>query len=206
MDGVIRIRPLLLASMLGLAALPAAAEGGGVFTERDEISDMIENCRTSRPRDAVRTDSDAPLTVTCRNKCMEARLNAWLAQDPENEQRYFGARDIYDIERAAGLSTCREGFAMVEQSKCLGQNAPDILAKVGPIQCGETVLCEVRFNIDERGSPTAMKATCQPGPAKAEYEREALCLTGSMSYPSHRGRKNVVQPFEMKSDQRCPIS
>jgi hypothetical protein len=200
----------ILAAMglsLLLQGLPAQAQDGPrVFTEKDEIYDLIENCTPSRSRESVLSDPDSPLTVSCRNTCFEARLNSWLAESPDNRQRYFATKDIYDIERSARLFTCREGSAMVEKSSCVGQFAPDILAKVGPIPCGESVNCEVRFDIDDAGRPTQLSATCQPGPAKAEYEREAMCLTQSMSFPSHRGRRNVVQPFEMKSDQSCPIS
>ena len=202
-------RPLLAAMGLGLLlqGLPAQAQGGpGVFTEKDEIYDLIENCTPSRSRESVLSDPDSPLTVSCRNACYETRLNSWLAESPDNRQHYFATRSLYDIERSARLFTCREGSSMVEQSSCLGQFAPDILAKAGPIPCGESVNCEVRFDIDDTGRPTQLSAICQPGPAKAEYEREAMCLTQSMSFPSHRGRRNVVQPFEMKSDLRCPIA
>jgi hypothetical protein len=205
-----RVPRHILAAMgqsLLLQGLPAQAQDGPrVFTEKDEIYDLIENCTPSRSRESVLSDPDSPLTVSCRNTCFEARLNSWLAESPNNRQRYFATKDIYDIERSARLFTCREGSAMVEKSSCVGQFAPDILAKVGPIPCGESVNCEVRFDIDDAGRPTQLSATCQPGPAKAEYEREAMCLTQSMSFPSHRGRRNVVQPFEMKSDQSCPIS
>lgn len=202
-------RHFLAAIGLGLLlhGLPALAQGEpGVFTEKDEIYDLIENCTPSRSRESVQSDPDSPLSVSCRNACFEARLNSWLAESPENRQRYFATRNLYEIERSARLFTCREGAPMVEKSSCLGQFAPDILAKAGPIPCGESVHCDVRFDIDETGRPARLSATCQPGPAKAEYEREAVCLTQSMSFPSHRGRRNVVQPFEMKSDQRCPIS
>jgi hypothetical protein len=205
-----RVPRHILAAMglsLLLQGLPAQAQDGPrVFTEKDKIYDLIENCTPSRSRESVLSDPDSPLTVSCRNTCFEARLNSWLAESPDNRQRYFATKDIYDIERSARLFTCREGSAMVEKSSCVGQFAPDILAKVGPIPCGESVNCEVRFDIDDAGRPTQLSATCQPGPAKAEYEREAMCLTQSMSFPSHRGRRNVVQPFEMKSDQSCPIS
>ena len=204
------MRPALAgtaALLLGALASPLAALAqGGVFTEKDEIYDFIENCSPSRSRESVGTDPDSPLTVTCRNKCYETKLNAWLAESADNRQLYFRSGNIYEIERAARLFSCRQGASMVEQSTCPGQYAPDILAKVGPIRCGETVRCEVRFDIDDEGLPTAMRATCQPGAAKAEYEREAICLMKSMSFPSHRGRRNVIQPFEMKSDERCPIS
>jgi hypothetical protein len=203
------LRRLLAAMGLGLLlqGLPGLAQGDPlVFTEKDEIYDLIENCSPSRSREAVLSDPDSPLTVSCRNACFEARLNSWLAESPENRQRYFATTDIYEIERSARLFTCREGAPMVEKSACLGQFAPDILAKAGPIPCGDSVSCEVRFDIDDTGRPTQLSAICQPGPAKVEYEREAICLTQSMSFPSHRGRRNVVQPFEMQSDLTCPIS
>lgn len=200
------VRCGILLLLIGTFAISLEATAQGVLTQKDEIYEFIENCEPSRSREAVAADPHEPLTVTCRNKCMESKLNDWLSQSPENRERYFASGDVYEIERAAWLASCREGGAIVEQTRCMGQYAPDILRKAGPIPCGEAVMCDVRFDIDDNGRPEGLSAACQPGPAQAEYEREAICLIGTMSYPSHRGRKNVVQPFEMKSDLSCPIS
>jgi hypothetical protein len=145
----------------------AAQDGPRVFTEKDKIYDLIENCTPSRSRESVLSDPDSPLTVSCRNTCFEARLNSWLAESPDNRQRYFATKDIYDIERSARLFTCREGSAMVEKSSCVGQFAPDILAKVGPIPCGESVNCEVRFDIDDAGRPTQLSANLPARPGES---------------------------------------
>lgn len=68
--------------------------------------------------------------------------------------------------------------------------------------------CEARFSIDDAGRAIDAVATCPNGPARAELERETPCFLRAMSFVSHRGRTNVVQPFELRLEEAktCPIS
>ena len=108
------VRCGILLLLIGTFAISLEATAQGVLTQKDEIYEFIENCEPSRSREAVAADPHEPLTVTCRNKCMESKLNDWLSQSPENRERYFASGDVYEIERAARLASCREGGA------CLG--------------------------------------------------------------------------------------
>ena len=191
----------LLAAILLVAparAQPLADEHAGIMMNKPDIFRIIEQCRPSRTREEVALRPDLPLTVECADICIQERLNAWLAISAENREEYFRGPSVYKLEHAAGLQVCRSKDAFFESpAPCLGPTAPDILAKRGDMTCTEVIPCEARFDIDANGRPVNIVPTCPVGPAKAELERETVCMARSMSYLAFRGRKNVVQPFQM---------
>lgn len=176
---------------------------------KPDIFRSIEQCRPSRTREEVALRPDLPLTVECADICTQERLNAWLAISAENREEYFRGSSVYKLERAAELQACRSKDAFFESpAPCLGPTAPDILAKLGNMTCTEVIDCEARFDIDDYGRPINIVPMCPAGPAKAELERETVCMALSMSFLAFRGRKNVVQPFQMHVDPdiSCRIS
>ena len=176
---------------------------GGAVTEKDEIFHMIEGCRPNAARDEP---GKAAFAVSCLNKCIERKLNFWFSRDPANREVFYSTQDVYEIERLARLQSCRSGKPIYEQTSCLGQFAPDIVEKLGTAGCLQTMPCDVKFDIDDDGRPINSVASCAPSAAKAEFEREAICLVKTMNFRAYRGRKNVVQPFEMALGGVCPIS
>lgn len=202
---------LLAATLLATPAhtQQLAEERAGIMLSKPDIFRSIEQCRPSRTREEVGLRPDLPLTVECADICIQERLNTWLAISAENREEYFRGRSVYKLERAAGLQACRSKDAFFDSpAPCLGPNAPDILAKLGDMTCTEVIDCEARFDIDANGRPINIVPMCPAGPAKAELERETVCMALSMSYLAFRGRKNVVQPFHMHVEPgiSCPIS
>lgn len=190
-------------------AQPFAEESAGIMLSKPDIFRSIEQCRPSRTREEVARRPELPLTVECADICTQERLNAWLAISAENREEYFRGSSVYKLERAAGLQACRSKDAFFESpAPCLGPTAPDILAKLGNMTCTEVIDCEARFDINAYGRPINIVPTCPAGPAKAELERETVCMAHSMSFMAFRGRKNVVQPFEMRVEPgvSCRIS
>lgn len=200
---------ILIIGLLGLICLPTAVDAQslgfdrGALTEKDEIFDMIERCTPSQARDE---QSGEDFRVSCQNPCIETKLNQWFVKDDGNREKFFGGTDVYMIERAAGLRVCRTGAPIVEQTACKGQFAPDILSKMQGQVCLTSMPCDVRFDIDAAGKAENAVAHCAPSRAQAEFEREALCLLQTMDYSAFRGRRNVVQPFEMVLGLNCPVS
>lgn len=202
---------LLAASLLAAPAhtQQLAEERAGIMLSKPDIFRSIEQCRPSRTREEVARRPELPLTVECADICIQERLNAWLAISAENREEYFRGPSVYKLERAAGLQVCRSKDAFFESPvPCLGPTAPDVLAKLGNMTCTEVIDCEARFDINDYGRPINIVPMCPAGPAKAELERETVCMALSMSFLAFRGRKNVVQPFEMHVDtgMSCQIS
>lgn len=173
------------------------------LVRKDEIFSMIEGCRSNHTENEINEDPSLMLEVACESQCMEANLNRWFKVDPANAKKYFDSTDVYEVEAAAGLSECRTGEDLYEETGCLAQWAPDIVEKLGEPSCGFHIECDVRFDIDENGFPTNMTAVCPDGVAQAELERESMCIVEQARFPSIRGRKNVVQPIVMASSDLC---
>lgn|GEM_PF-4036642 len=183
-----------------------SSQAQGALMFKDNIYDMLEQCRPNYSRIEVTENPDLSLKVECENKCIETKLNSWFAESVENKEIYFGVSNVYVIERAAGLRSCRGESRGPERSTCLAQWSPDIVAKIGEPGCEFKMDCEASFDIDNEGNPINASAACPDGPAKEEFERETLCLLGNMSYLSHRGRTNVTQPFELTEPDSCAVS
>lgn len=189
---------------IAMSSTLSHAQGALMF--KDNIFDMLEQCRPNHSRTEISENPDLSLNVECENKCIETKLNQWFSESEENKNTYFGTTNVYVIERAAGLRSCRENPRGPERSVCLAQWSPDIVAKIGEPGCGFAMDCEANFDIDDEGNPINASAKCPDGPAKKEFERETLCLLGHMSYVAHRGRMNVTQPFELTEPNSCPVS
>ncbi len=177
--------------------------------EKPDIYRMVDGCRPSLTRQEVADEPHRALTLKCDDPCIEEKLNAWVAASAENRQNYFAYSSVYKIEREAGLLSCRSNSgSYATPAACYGPSAPDIQAKIGLSACGKTIECEARFDIDADGKPADLVASCPDGPARAELERETRCLTRSMNFESHRGRKNVVQPIQLQisAGGTCPTS
>lgn len=185
---------------------PQIVRAQGAYMLKDDVFDIIEECRPNYSRAEILDDPTLNLIVECQNECVETKLNHWFSESSDNKEAYFAVDNVYIIERSAGLSSCPNRRREPERSSCLAQWSPDIIDKLGEPDCGFRMECEVNFDIDDGGYPVNSKAKCEDGPAKAEFEREALCLLGNMHYDGHRGRKNVTQPFELTDSESCPTS
>lgn len=195
---------LVIIGAFSMQSLVAVAQGA--WMHKDDVYDVIEECRPNYSMSEIKDNPELKLKVVCEDKCIQSKLNEWFAKSDENKDTYFRVSDVYIVERSAGLASCRNQSRNPEQSNCLAQWSPDIIAKIGPPGCDFRVECEANFDIDDNGSPTNTTAKCQEGPAKSEFERETLCLLGNMKFQGHRGRKNVTQPFELTEPQSCATS
>jgi hypothetical protein len=176
---------------------------GQVVTTKDEIFHLIEGCELKRDG---KQSGVSVLRVACADKCIEDRINAWLAENKTNPEKFMTESNVYEIERLASLNSCRTGKQIQELAKCGGQFAPDIISKFGDRTCLPAVNCVVKFDVDGTGKPVNEVASCDTLVARKEFEREAKCLVRTMSYSAYAGRKSISQPFEMVLGPDCPIS
>lgn len=178
----------------------------GVRILKDEIFSVLEQCRSNLTPNEFRENPEAALQVSCESICIESRLNEWLSSSRNNQEEYLADQDFFVIERKARLHVCRSGQKPLEQTQCLAEKSPDIVAKIGAPQCGFHMECYARFDVDDDGNPINSTAECPSGVARLEFERETLCLLSNMRYPAIRGSKNLIQPILMRHSQNCSDS
>lgn len=124
----------LLAGSLALAEAPPRKPepkpNGSIW--KPGAYNLIEGCRPSLAAEDVRNNPFQSMTVSCQDPCIEDQLNAGLAGAPANRLNSFAYRSVLDLERAAGLNTCKaQTRSYSTAAACFGMGAPDIIAKIG---------------------------------------------------------------------------